>query len=137
MSRPLLLALALVGLPGCWPFLFSDPPPADDDGGFVLDADGGTDDAGTIDGGWPLDRINCTWKGKKLYGKVQYVDSFPDVKIREVTALPDLKVLKVSALPSRCGEWEEVTSFPVLRVKVVTSLEDLQVEYVTSFPGIQ
>lgn len=133
MLRLSFLGLLCVSSSGCW--LFDEPQPSlpDDDGGggFVIDDDAGTSDAGP----WPLDKMNCTWKGKKLYGKIEFVDSFPDLKIREVTALADLKVEMVSALPSRCGQWEEVTSLPHLRVKRVTSFEDLSVRFVTAFPG--
>jgi catabolite regulation protein CreA len=31
---------------------------------------------------------DCTYKGKKLYGKIQIVNSFPDIKIRYVTSFP-------------------------------------------------
>jgi hypothetical protein len=128
------LGLAVLSLSGCWPFFVEPPPMSPGDGGDVLfEDDGGQPDAG----GPALDKVNCTWKGKRLYGKIQFVDSFPDVKIREVTSLPDLRVRMVTSLPSRCGEWEEVTSLPTLRVKRVTALEDLQVEYVTSFPGFR
>lgn len=129
------LALLCVSLSGCWPFLY-EPTPSTDDGGEVFVDDGGTVTEPT-DAGPALDKTACTFKGKKLYGKIQYVDSFPDVKIREVTALPDLKVVKVSSLPTRCGEWQVVDTFPNTRVKVVTAFEDLQVEYVTSFPGFR
>ncbi|MFT3710940.1 MAG: hypothetical protein QM817_25215 [Archangium sp.] len=124
--------LLCVLLSGCWPF-FYEPLPGDDDGG-VFDDDGGMT---TTDAGPALDKVNCTWKGKKLYGKIEFVDSFPDLKIREVTALADLKVEMVSSLPSRCGEWQEVTSLPTLRVKKVTAFEDLEVEFVTAFPGFR
>jgi hypothetical protein len=30
----------------------------------------------------------CTYKGKKLYRKIQIVNSFPDIKIRYVTSFP-------------------------------------------------
>ena len=31
-----------------------------------------------------VDKGSCTFKGKKLYGKIQIVTSFPDVKVQEV-----------------------------------------------------
>lgn len=34
---------------------------------------------------------DCTFKGKKLYGKVQFVTSFPDIKVQIVTSFPDVK----------------------------------------------
>jgi hypothetical protein len=108
----------------------------DDDGGFTeAGADAGApSDAGTLVHG--IDPATCTFKGHKLYGKVQFVDSFADVKVRVVTSLPDFKVELVDALPTRCGQWQEVTSLPDLRVKVVDSLADLEIKYVTSFPGL-
>ena len=61
-----------------------------------------------------IDKAACTFKGKKLYGKIQIVTSFPDVKVQEVTSFPDLKVEKVSSFPDKCGKWQLVTSFPGL-----------------------
>ncbi len=36
---------------------------------------------------------DCTFKGKKLYGKVQIVSSFADFKIEIVNSFPDIKAL--------------------------------------------
>jgi hypothetical protein len=85
----------------------------------VLAAALGTAWAGKVDKG------SCTFNGKKLYGKIQIVTSFPDVKVQEVTSFPDLKVQKVSSFPDKCGKWQIVSSFP-----------DVKVQYVTSFPGV-
>ena len=79
---------------------------------------------------------SCEWKGHKLYGKVQFVNSFPDIKIKYVTSFPDIKVKFVSSFPDDCGEWQEVTSFPDLKVQVVNSFPDLKVQKVSSFPGM-
>lgn len=79
---------------------------------------------------------SCEWKGHKLYGKVQFVSSFPDIKIQYVSSFPDLKVKFVSSFPDDCGEWQEVTSFPDLKVQVVSSFPDLKVQKVSSFPGM-
>ncbi len=79
---------------------------------------------------------NCEWKGKKLYGKVQFVTSFPDIKIEYVTSFADIKVKFVSSFPDDCGEWQEVSSFPDFKVQVVSSFPDLKVQKVTSFPGM-
>ena len=83
-----------------------------------------------------IDKATCTYKGKKLYGKIQLVTSFPDVKVQEVSSFPDLKVEKVGAFPDKCGKWQIVTSFPDTKVQLVTSFPDVKVQYVTSFPGI-
>ncbi len=80
---------------------------------------------------------NCEWKGIKLYGKVQYVKSFPDIKIQFVTSFPDIKVEFVSSFPDKCGKWKEVTSFPDFKIQEVSSFPDLKVQKVTSFPGMK
>ena len=79
---------------------------------------------------------SCTFNGKKLYGKIQIVTSFPDVKVQEVTSFPDVKVQKVTSFPDTCGKWQIVTSFPDTKVQIVTSFPDVKVQYVTSFPGV-
>ena len=79
---------------------------------------------------------DCSWNGIKLYGKVQFVTSFPDVKIQYVESFPDIKVQWVTSFPDDCGEWQEVTSFPDFKVQVVTSFPDVKVQEVTSFPGM-
>jgi hypothetical protein len=84
-----------------------------------------------------IDKNTCTFKGKKLYGKIQIVTSFPDVKVQEVTSFPDLKVEKVNAFPDKCGKWQIVTSFPDTKVQFVKSFPDVKVQYVTSFPGLR
>ncbi len=84
----------------------------------------------------PLDRKACTYKGKKLYGKIQIVTAFPDIKVQEVTAFPDLKVEKVKAFPDKCGQWQIVTAFPDTKVQIVTTFPDVKVQYVTAFPGV-
>jgi hypothetical protein len=40
---------------------------------------------------------DCTCHGMKLWGKVQFVNSFPDLKVKAVDAFPDLKVKMVDA----------------------------------------
>ncbi len=87
--------------------------------------------------GADIDKGACTFKGKKLYGKIQIVTSFPDVKVQEVTSFPDLKVEKVNSFPDKCGKWQIVTSFPDTKVQIVSSFPDVKVQYVTSFPGMR
>ncbi|MCH2023846.1 MAG: hypothetical protein MK207_15320 [Saprospiraceae bacterium] len=79
---------------------------------------------------------DCEWNGIKLYGKVEFVTSFPDIKIEYVTSFSDINVKFVSSFPDDCGEWQEVSSFPDFKVQVVTSFPDLKVKKVTSFPGM-
>ena len=83
----------------------------------------------------PVDKATCTFKGKKLYGKIQVVTSFPDVKVQVVTSFPDLKVQNVTSFPDKCGKWQIVTSFPDTKIQYVTSFPDVKIQYVESFPG--
>ena len=78
---------------------------------------------------------DCTFKGKKLYGKIQVVSSFPDLKVQIVDSFPDLKVKKVTSFANSCGEWQEVSSFPDLKIQFVNSFPDIKIKYVDSFPG--
>lgn len=77
----------------------------------------------------------CTFNGIRLYGKVQIVSSFPDIKVQVVGSFPDLKVQKVSSFPDSCGKWQIVKSFPDFKVQLVSSFPDIKVQWVTSFPG--
>lgn len=79
---------------------------------------------------------NCEYKGIKLYGKVQFVESFPDIKIKYVESFPDIKVKFVESFPDKCGEWQVVNSFPDFKVQIVSSFPDLKVKTVESFPGM-
>ena len=78
----------------------------------------------------------CTYKGHKLWGKVQIVTSFPDIKVKLVNAFPDLKVKKVNSFADSCGKWQFVKSFPDLKIQIVDSFADIKVKYVSSFPGV-
>jgi hypothetical protein len=78
---------------------------------------------------------DCTAKGHRLYGRVQVVNSFPDIKVKVVDAFPDLRVRTVTTRASRCGEWQLVTSFPDLRVQFVDAFPDVRVSIVGAFPG--
>jgi len=79
---------------------------------------------------------SCEWNGINLFGKVEFVTSFADIKIEFVTSFPDIRVKFVDSFADDCGEWEEVTSFPDFKVEVVTSFPDLKVQKVDSFPGM-
>lgn len=81
------------------------------------------------------EQANCTYNGIPLYGKVQFVTSFPDIKIQYVNSFPDLKVKFVDGFADDCGEWQEVNSFPDFKVQVVESFPDIKIQIVDSFPG--
>ncbi|GJQ43689.1 MAG: hypothetical protein JETCAE03_31870 [Ignavibacteriaceae bacterium] len=84
-----------------------------------------------------IDRRTCTYDGKKLYGKVQFVEDFPDITIQVVEDLPDIDVRMVENFPSKCGEWQLVEHFPNLRVKIVEHNADIKVRFVKHFPGLK
>ncbi|MCF6341993.1 MAG: hypothetical protein L3J31_04235 [Bacteroidales bacterium] len=84
----------------------------------------------------PINTEDCTWNGYPLYGKIQFVESFPDIKIQLVESFPDIKVKLVDAFANDCGEWEVVESFPDVKVQFVESFPDIKVQFVESFPGI-
>lgn len=83
-----------------------------------------------------FDEEECSFNGIKLYGKIQFVESFPDMTIKVVESFPDLKVKIVDSFADDCGEWQIVDSFPDLKVKIVDSFPDIKIKFVESFPGI-
>jgi hypothetical protein len=85
------------------------------------------------------DEINedeCTFNSMKLYGKIQFVESFPDLTVQVVESFPDLKVKIVNAFADDCGEWQIVDSFPDLKVKIVEAFGDIKIQFVESFSGV-
>lgn len=82
-----------------------------------------------------LNRDECTWNGIPLFGRVQVVESFADIKVEIVTSFPDLRVKTVESFPDKCGRWEFVESFPDFKIQYVNSFPDVKVEFVESFPG--
>ncbi len=85
------------------------------------------------------DEINedeCTFNGFQLYGKIQFVESFPDITIKVVESFPDIKVKIVDSFPDDCGEWQIVDSIPDLKIKIVESFPDIKIKFVESFPGL-
>jgi hypothetical protein len=79
---------------------------------------------------------SCYYKGIQLWGKVEFVTSFPDIKIQYVDNFPDIKVKFVTSFPDKCGLWQPTENFPDFKVQVVTSFPDIKVKVVDNFPGI-
>jgi hypothetical protein len=71
----------------------------------------------------------------KIHGRIQFVKSFPDYKVKEVKSFPDLKVEIVESFPNSAGQWQIVDSFPDYKIEMVESFPDFTIEYVKSFPG--
>ena len=83
-----------------------------------------------------INLTDCSFNGHPLYGKIELVDSFPDVKVQIVSAFPDLKVQLVNNFPNKCGQWQIVTAFPDTKVKIVESFPNIKIQYVDAFPGL-
>lgn len=82
-----------------------------------------------------INTADCSFNGYPLYGKIQLVDSFPDLTVQVVNSFPDLKVQLVETFPNQCGQWQIVTSFPDTKIQIVESFPDVKIQYVDSFPG--
>ena len=62
------------------------------------------------------------FKGIKLYGKVQVVENFPDIKVKVDNIWPDLKVKIVEHFPNTCGKWQIVEHFPDFKIQFVDKI---------------
>ncbi len=71
----------------------------------------------------------------KIYGRIQFVSSFPDYKVQVVNNFADLKVEMVESFPDKPGRWQIVNSFPDYKIQLVKAFPDFSVEYVKVFPG--
>lgn len=82
---------------------------------------------------------DCTFEGKKLYGKIRFVEnrSDADVKIKIVNSFADIKVKLVENFADDCGEWQVVEHGEDLKVYVAENFADIKVKFVTSFPGME
>ncbi len=92
--------------------------------------------AGNESGTGNVDESTCSFRDKRLFGKVKVVESFPDVRVKVVASFPDLKVKKVESFADECGEWQFVESFPDFTIQYVDSFADVEISMVPSFPGI-
>jgi hypothetical protein len=85
---------------------------------------------------------DCTYKGKDLFGGMNYVTNPPyDFKVEVVTDnLADLYVQEVTnaGLATRCGQWKTDSFVPKFRVlKVMAPAPaDFRIQYDNLLPGI-
>jgi hypothetical protein len=68
-----------------------------------------------------------------IHGKIQFVKSFPDYKVKAVTSFPDLKVKIVKSQPG-AGEWQIVKTFPNFKIQLVETFPDFTVEFADGIP---
>lgn len=73
----------------------------------------------------------------KIYGKIKFVDSFPDYKVKIVDNFADIHVKLIDSFPNSSGKWKVVESFPDYKIKIVDSFPDFTIKYVDSFPGVK
>ena len=70
-----------------------------------------------------------------IYGRIQFVDAFPNYKVKVTDAFADLQVQTVTAFADKPGKWQIVDSFPDFKIQTVDSFPDFTIKYVTAFPG--
>lgn len=73
----------------------------------------------------------------RIFGKIQWVTSFPDFKVQIVTSFADLHVQEVASFPDAPGKWQIVNSFPDFKIQLVDSFPDFKIKWVKNFPGVQ
>ena len=69
----------------------------------------------------------------KIYGRIQFVKTYPDFKVKAVKSAPDLKVKIVKSLPGS-GEWLIVDTFPDFKIQLVETFPDFTVEFADGVP---
>ena len=73
----------------------------------------------------------------KIYGRIQFVEHFPDYKVKVVEHFPDLKVQVVEHFPDAAGKWQIVDKFPDYKIQLVEHFPDFTIKYVDHFPGVR
>jgi len=72
---------------------------------------------------------DCTYNGKKLYGRVKVVDSFADFKVKVVDSFADLDVTVQTSFANKCGDWIFVESFPDFTIQYVDAFPDFTIKF--------
>ncbi len=73
----------------------------------------------------------------KIYGRIQFVEHFPDFKVQVVENFPDLRVQRVEHFPDAPGKWQIVEHFPDYKIQLVDHFPDFKIKYVDHFPGVE
>ncbi len=73
----------------------------------------------------------------RIYGKIQFVEHFPDYKVQVVEHFPDLRVQLVEHFPDAPGKWQIVEHFPDFKIQIVEHFPDFKIQYVEHFPGVE
>ena len=123
-------SLSVVVFLGTLFLAFSDPPPEH----LSVSEAGASLETHQTSGCLPIDGDTIPDKCS-LYGKIQFVDAFPDVKVQVVDAFPDIKVKLMDAFADGPGKWQIVSAFPDFKVKIVDAFPDYKIKFVEAFPG--
>ena len=83
-----------------------------------------------------VDKGTCSFRGKRLYGKIQIVSEHADVTVQEVGSFPDLKMKQVPAYPDRCGMWQLVETGGDTKIQFVSAFPDVRIQRVAAYPGL-
>ncbi len=73
----------------------------------------------------------------RIYGRIQFVEHFPDYKVQVVEHFPDLRVQLVEQFPDAPGKWQIVEHFPDFKIQLVEHFPDFKIQYVEHFPGVE
>jgi len=83
-----------------------------------------------------INPYTCTFKGKKIFGKVKVVSYNSDFKVKIVQSGEDLSVVSTDHDPSKCGEWKFVEYSEDFKVQFVEYGEDFKIRYTKGQPEI-
>jgi hypothetical protein len=88
---------------------------------------------------WGLQALtaDCPEDLSKIRGRIQFVKSFPDYKVKIVSSFADIHVKCVNSFPNSAGKWQIVESSPDFKIQIVDSFPDFKIKYVESFPGVR
>lgn len=84
-----------------------------------------------------LNKGNCSFSGKQLFGKVQIVEYGADFEIQKVDYGSDLKVRLVEYGASSCGKWQIVDYGANFKVQLVDYGADFKVQFVDYGEGFR
>jgi hypothetical protein len=80
---------------------------------------------------------DCTYKGKKLSGKVKIITHAADFKVMFREYAPNLNVWLMTGTLSSCGEWRFVEYAPDFTIQLVEQAPDFTIQFVNSSPGVR
>ena len=71
-----------------------------------------------------------------IYGRIQFVEHFPDCKVQVVGHFEDMRVQVVEHFPDDVAKWQIVENFPDYKIQIVEHFPDFTIRYVEHFPGV-